>query len=86
MGSKERSLVIISCMDYATCASATFPSSICDIKSECLKKHSVKDTKHNVNTIKCKLRSFESLEENYNQQVKGLGYDNTHNNYQFLQS
>ena len=54
-------------------ASATYPSFMCDIKSESLKKHGSEDLKHNFETVKCKLRSFESLEEHYNDQVNTLG-------------
>jgi hypothetical protein len=57
-------------------ASSTFPSFMCDIKSEILKKHGEKDFKHNHKTIKCNLRTFESMEENYRAQVRGLGYEN----------
>ena len=46
---------------------------MCDIKSESLKKHGSEDLKHNFETVKCKLRSFESLEEHYNDQVNTLG-------------
>ena len=48
---------------------------MCDIKSESLKKHGSEDLKHNFETVKCKLRSFESLEEHYNGQVNTLGYE-----------
>ena len=57
-------------------ASASFPSFMCDIKSELLKKHGEKDFKHNHKTIKCNLRTFESIEEKYRDQVREFGYEN----------
>ena len=49
---------------------------MCDIKSESLKKHGEKEFEHNFETVKCKLRSFESLEKHFSDQVTNLGYEN----------
>ena len=50
-------------------ASAVNPSFVCTIKSGDLEKHAEKGP-HNHETIKCEMRSYESISNHYSQQIR----------------
>ena len=55
-------------------ASSKNPSFVCTIKSEDLEKHGEKEGPHNHQSVKCKIRTFEELSENYLNQIKKLKF------------
>ena len=55
-------------------ASSKNPSFVCTIKSDELAKHGEKECPHNHQTVKCTIRSFESLSENYLNQIKSAKF------------
>ena len=54
-------------------ASSKNPSFVCTIAAEDLQKHSEKG-QHNHKTVKCQIRSFDSLSENYQNQIRKLNF------------
>ena len=77
IGGRDRDVIVFMTGDWEAGAerfgqqgaSATNPSFVCDIKSSDLENHAQKGA-HNHETVKCNIRSYESISDHYSQQIR----------------